>query len=106
MQKANKFGNMSTLQGKAYSLRNPQEGAPQRLLLRIPYETLNWVARAMDDPGSCGKRRRKSGVVVEPARFPKYAPLSSSRLVFRDSTKTGKDQISDEMNCVGLTGTG
>jgi excisionase family DNA binding protein len=28
--------NMSTLQGKGYPLRNPQEGAPQRLLLRIP----------------------------------------------------------------------
>ena len=28
--------NMSTLQGKANPLRNPQEGASQRLLLRIP----------------------------------------------------------------------
>ena len=27
---------MSTLQGKVYPLRNPQEGTPQRLLLRIP----------------------------------------------------------------------
>src|SRR5512135_924376 len=26
---------MSTLQGKVYPLRNPQEGTPQRLLLRI-----------------------------------------------------------------------
>ena len=28
--------NMYPLQGKAYSLRNPQEGTPQQLLLRIP----------------------------------------------------------------------
>jgi hypothetical protein len=42
--------NVSTLQGKAYPLRNPQEDAPQRLLLRIPEvaETLgigrtNWT---------------------------------------------------------------
>ena len=28
--------NMSTLQGRAYPIRNPQEGALQRLLLRIP----------------------------------------------------------------------
>jgi excisionase family DNA binding protein len=27
---------MYTLQGKVYPLRNPQEGTPQRLLLRIP----------------------------------------------------------------------
>jgi excisionase family DNA binding protein len=27
---------MSTLQGQVYPLRNPQEGTPQRLLLRIP----------------------------------------------------------------------
>jgi excisionase family DNA binding protein len=28
--------NMSTLQRKVYPKRNPQEGAPQRLFLRIP----------------------------------------------------------------------
>ena len=28
--------NMHTMQGKAYPLRSPQKGAPQRLLLRIP----------------------------------------------------------------------
>ncbi len=42
--------NVSTLQGKVYPLRNPQEGAPQLLLLRIPFETLDRVTRAKDDP--------------------------------------------------------